>query len=151
MKNNNKTIKLLLILSLTVLAACATKSPRLSLDEGKLRLCPKSPNCVSSESDIAKSQIAPITYQGDAQHALENMKETLLYMGGHLQKEEAHYLWVTFSSKMLRFVDDVEVRLVEDESILHIRSASRTGYSDMGVNRKRVKHIRRHFNEISHE
>ncbi len=130
-----------------LLAACATKSPIRSLEEGKLRLCPKSPNCVSSESTVEMTTIKPIAYVGDSAKALEIMKQTLLFMGAHVEREESDYLWVTFRSMILRFTDDVEVHLVPEESLLHIRSGSRVGYSDMGANRERVEHIRQHFNE----
>jgi uncharacterized protein (DUF1499 family) len=118
-----------------------------SLEDGKLRLCPKSPNCVSSESDVKLSRIAPIPFSGDPSKALGTMKQTLLYMGAHVEREEGNYLWVTFRSMILRFTDDVEIHLVPEQSVLHIRSGSRVGYSDMGANRERVEHIRRHFNE----
>lgn len=135
-------------LALVLLASCATESPVRTLENGKLRLCPKSPNCVSSESDIEMTAIAPVTYHGDSQKAFEQIKAVLLTMGGNVRSEESGYLWVTFRSRLLRYVDDVEVRRVPGENVLHIRSGSREGYSDMGVNRKRVEHIRRHFNEV---
>ena len=57
-------------------------------------------------------------------------------------KESPHYLHVEFSSLLFRFVDDVEFFLDDMEKLIHIRSASRVGYSDLGVNRRRVDKIR---------
>lgn len=139
------------VLAVALLAACSTQSPILGLEQGQLRLCPKSPNCVSSESDIAMSAVEPVAYQGDAAQALEQMKATLLYMGAHVEHEEGNFLWVTFRSKVLRYVDDVEVHLVPEQGVLHIRSGAqaRLIYSDMGRNRERVRHIREHFAEVN--
>lgn len=55
---------------------------------------------------------------------------------------DEHYLHFEFTSRIFRFVDDFELLLNEEQKIIHIRSASRVGYSDLGVNRKRVEKIR---------
>jgi uncharacterized protein (DUF1499 family) len=67
-------------------------------------------------------------------------------MGGKIQEEHEGYLWATFTSKVFRFVDDVEFRMVSADGIVHVRSGSRVGYSDLGVNRRRVEKLRTLFN-----
>jgi uncharacterized protein (DUF1499 family) len=117
------------------------------LVDGKLRACPDSPNCVSSESDSASSRIEPLTFQGRPEKAWSDLKETVRELGGKIQEEHEGYLWATFTSRVFRFVDDVEFRMVSTEDIVHVRSASRVGYSDLGVNRRRVEKLRTLFNQ----
>ncbi len=68
-------------------------------------------------------------------------------MGGKIEEEHDGYLWATFASRLFRFVDDVEFRMVSIDGIIHVRSASRVGYSDLGVNRRRVERLRTLFNQ----
>jgi len=72
---------------------------------------------------------------------LEKIKAAILATGGTITSETNSYLSATYMSKIFKFIDDVEIRH-EKENIWHIRSASRVGYSDRGVNRKRVEAIR---------
>ncbi|MBP1699934.1 MAG: hypothetical protein H6Q41_5122 [Deltaproteobacteria bacterium] len=68
-------------------------------------------------------------------------------MGGKIQKEQDGFLWATFTSRVFRFVDDVEFRMVSTAGMIYVRSGSRVGYSDLGVNRKRVEKLRTLFNQ----
>jgi uncharacterized protein (DUF1499 family) len=136
----------ILALLLTVLS-CASNPPKVQLVDGKLRPCPSSPNCVSSESDSASSRIEPLTFQCPPEKAWSALKETIREMGGKIQEEHDGYLWATFTSKLFRFVDDVEFRMVSSDGMIHVRSGSRVGYSDLGVNRKRVEKLRTIFNQ----
>ncbi|MBT3337932.1 MAG: DUF1499 domain-containing protein [Anaerolineae bacterium] len=113
----------------------------------KLTQCPEKPNCVCSEfpNDSAHT-IAPIQIpEGMEGTALSVVKEVLLEMDGEIQNESDSYLAATFTSGFFRFIDDVEIRLDTEASLLHVRSASRAGYSDMGVNQIRVEEIRSLF------
>jgi uncharacterized protein (DUF1499 family) len=131
---------------LTVLS-CASNPPKVQLVDGKLRACPNSPNCVSSESDSASSRVEPLTFEGRSEKTWGDLKETIRDMGGKIQEEHDGYLWATFTSNLFRFVDDVEFRMVSTDGIIHVRSGSRVGYSDLGVNRRRVKKLRTLFNQ----
>ena len=137
---------LILAVLLTVLS-CASNPPKVELVDGRLRACPDSPNCVSSESDSASSRIEPLTFQGPPEKAWGNLKETIRELGGKIQEEHEGYLWTTFTSRVLRFVDDVEFRMVSTAGMIHVRSGSRVGYSDLGVNRRRVEKLRTLFNQ----
>ena len=131
---------------LTVLS-CASNPPKVQLADGRLRACPKSPNCVSSESGSASSRVEPLTFWGAPEKAWRDLEETIREMGGKIQEEHDGYLWATFTSRLFRFVDDVEFRVVSSDGMIHVRSGSRVGYSDLGVNRRRVEKIRTIFNK----
>jgi uncharacterized protein (DUF1499 family) len=66
-------------------------------------------------------------------------------MGGKIITDDGGYLHATFTSRIFRFVDDLELRLDGENGIIHLRSASRTGYSDFGVNRKRAEQFQALF------
>lgn len=94
------------------------------------------PNCVSSEDDVQpEKQVAPL------KGSLETIKAAIMATGGTITSETDSYASATYMSKLFKFVDDVEIRHDKD-NIWQIRSASRVGYSDRGVNRKRVEAIR---------
>jgi len=136
----------ILAVLLSVLS-CASSSPKMQLVDGRLRPCPKSPNCVSSESDSASSRAEPLTFEGPPEKAWGDLKETIRELGGKIQEEHDGYLWTTFTTRLFRFVDDVEFRMVSSDGIIHMRSGSRVGYSDLGVNRRRVEKLRAIFNQ----
>ena len=131
---------------LTILS-CASNPPKVQLVDGKLRVCPDSPNCVSSESDRASSRIEPLTFQGPPEKAWSQLRGTIGEMGGKIEEDHDGYLWATFTSRVFRFVDDVEFRMVSTDGMIHVRSGSRVGYSDLGVNRRRVEKMRTLFNQ----
>ena len=94
------------------------------------------PNSVSSEIDVQpEKKVAPL------HGTLSGIKTAITATGGTITSETESYLSATYMSKIFKFVDDVEIRHDKD-NIWHIRSASRVGYSDRGVNKKRVEAIR---------
>ncbi|OGP89058.1 MAG: hypothetical protein A2157_02420 [Deltaproteobacteria bacterium RBG_16_47_11] len=127
--------------------SCASNPPKAQLIDGRLRACPNSPNCVSSEGDNTSSRVEPLTFHGLPEKAWGDLKETIREMGGEIQEEHDGYLWAIFTSRLFRFVDDVEFRMVSTDGIIHVRSGSRVGYSDLGVNRRRVEKLRTLFNQ----
>jgi uncharacterized protein (DUF1499 family) len=136
----------ILVVPLTILS-CASNPPKVQLVDGRLRACPDSPNCVSSENDSPSSRVEPLTFQGQPEKAWSDLKETVRELGGEIQEEHEGYFWATFTSRVFRFVDDVEFRMVSTDGIVHVRSGSRVGYSDLGVNRRRVEKLRALFNQ----
>ncbi len=132
---------------LSTILSCASNAPNVQLVDGKLRPCPDSPNCVSSENDRPSSRVEPLAFKGSSEKAWGDLKEAIQEMGGKIQDEHDGYLWTTFTSRVFRFVDDVEFRIVPSDSIIHVRSGSRVGYSDLGVNRRRVEKLRAVFNQ----
>lgn len=119
--------------------------PKVKLVAGHLRPCPDTPNCVSSESDVAAARIAPLQYQGSAANAWADLRAAIIAAGGSIVEERPDLIWATFTSRIFRFVDDVECRLAADAGVIHLRSASRAGRSDLGVNRERAARLRELF------
>ena len=133
------------IVSLSLLVAgCAGARPvNLGVRDGRLAPCPGSPNCVSSQSTGREHGIEPLRYTGSPASAMELVKKVVLNMKRtRIVAEEGLYLHAEFTSALFRFVDDVEFLVDERATAIHIRSASRIGSSDLGVNRKRVENIR---------
>ena len=112
---------------------------------GKLRPCPGTPNCVVSEGSGQDSYTEPLTFSGEPGAAWEHAKEALTGLGGRIEKDTGDYVWATFRSRIWRFVDDTELRLDAAGKVIHVRSASRVGKGDLGVNRKRVERLRSLF------
>ncbi|MEP6932896.1 MAG: DUF1499 domain-containing protein [Nitrospirota bacterium] len=109
----------------------------------KLDPCPSSPNCVSTQAQDAGHAIPPFCYRKSRVEAKEAMKEVIRSLPRtKLVEEDESYLQYEFTSLLLRFVDDVEFLFDDDTKTIHFRSASRTGYGDMGVNRARMEQIR---------
>jgi len=111
----------------------------LGVKDGRLAPCRRTPNCVSSQADPADREhyIAPIAFAG----SMSQLRKLVEAMAGAMViREEPDYLYAEFRTPLLRFVDDVELFL--DGAVLHVRSASRLGRRDFGVNRKRVEQIR---------
>ena len=121
------------------------KARETGLLNGKLRPCPGTPNCVVSEDGGKDSYIEPLAFSGEPGAAWEHAKEALTGLGGRIEKDTGDYLWATFRSRIWRFVDDTELRLDAAGKVIHVRSASRVGKGDLGVNRKRVERLRSLF------
>lgn len=108
--------------------------------------CPNSPNCVSSALDENPAkQIDPFHYSGDEDPLSIILRIVEQMPRSHLEKREEHYLHVTFHSRFFSFIDDVEFSYNPDQKSISVRSAARTGYYDFGVNRRRLKKIRKKF------
>ena len=135
---------------LVILITSSSASGESGLQDGRLRPCPDRPNCVSSEPG-APSPVAPLMFSGPPDQAWNRAKSTVEKLGGDIQEDTGTYLRATFTSRIFRFADDVEFRLVPEEGIIHVRSASRLGYSDFGVNRKRVERLRAEFGPAAGE
>lgn len=105
--------------------------------------CPSSPNCVSTQSQDEDHAIVPIRYRKSQAEAKEALKEAIrLLPRTTLVEEDGSYLHYEFTSLIMRFVDDVEFLFDDETKTIHFRSASRTGYGDLGVNRRRMEEIR---------
>jgi uncharacterized protein (DUF1499 family) len=105
--------------------------------------CPSSPNCVSTEAQDKGHAIAPFRYRKSRAEAKEALKEIIRSLPRmQLVEEDETYLHYEVTSLLLRFVDDVEFLFEDETKTIHFRSASRTGYGDLGVNRKRMEQLR---------
>jgi uncharacterized protein (DUF1499 family) len=127
------------------LSIASRKQPELGLLNGQLRPCPATPNCVCSEQRVEGAYVEPIGYTTAADEAWRKMKQAIVETGGEVATDQNGYLHAIYETPLMRYVDDVEFRLDENQQLIHIRSASRVGKSDLGANRKRVVRIRATF------
>lgn len=113
--------------------------PQLGVTENQLRKCPEKPNCINS------------FYQDDKDHYIAPLKTALTINeikniikskrpNFKIEKSNDQYLYYTYESSLMGFVDDIELLLIED--LLYFRSASRVGYSDMGANKERIEKLK---------
>ncbi len=110
----------------------------------QLAPCPSSPNCVSTQAHDQDHAIKPLRYQKSKAEAKQVVKDSILSLPRtKLVEEDETYLHYEFTSLLLRFVDDVEFLFADETKTIHFRSASRTGHSDFGVNRRRMEEIRK--------
>ena len=138
-----------LIVLLFTLRTSATTEKAPGLVAGMLSRCPTRPNCVCSMyKDDSEHYIEPINIPANITlDPLSVLKSVIHAMGGSVQVETDNYLAATFTSALFKFVDDLEITIDQTPGVIHIRSASRVGYSDMGVNRKRVERLKQLLNQ----
>ena len=122
----------------------------LGLKNQLLSPCPGTPNCVSSQEKNSQHRIQPITFEGSLELAKERLHRVINSMRGtRIITQDVLYWHVEFTTQLLRFIDDVEFYFDGSQSLIHVRSASRQGYWDLGVNRRRVETIRSRFEELT--
>ena len=105
--------------------------------------CPRSPNCVSSLADDDGHRVAPLLLREPGDRAWASVRRAVLALPRtRIVRERPGYLRAECTSRWLRFVDDLELALAADGARIDVRSASRLGHSDLGVNRRRVETLR---------
>lgn len=123
-----------------------TLPDNLGVKSGELIACPNTPNCVSSQSQDDEHHIEPLSYNSLSTEAIANLKSIIEnQLGGKIIAQTDNYLYAQFTSHWMGFVDDVEFYLNEETKKIEVRSASRLGESDLGVNRQRIESIRLQF------
>ncbi|MFN6531023.1 DUF1499 domain-containing protein [Nostoc sp. ChiSLP03a] len=137
-----KAILLTLISSL-ILPGATWAVSSLGVDNGHLSSCPASNNCVVSQNADEKHAIDPIPYHVDRNAAREILLKVISVVPRtEIVEQTDNYIHALSKSRIFKFVDDVEFYLPPNESVIHLRSASRVGESDLGVNRRRAEQIR---------
>lgn len=125
----------------------AERSRETSVAGGKLRPCPNRPNCVCS-LDKGRHFIEPFLFDDAPDAAFQRLKGVVAqWPRTRVVHDASDFLAVEATSVVFRFVDDVEFFLDRHARLIHVRSASRLGYYDFGVNRRRVEAIRQAFQE----
>ena len=117
----------------------------LGVKEGRLAPPKSTPNCVSSQADPADAEhyIAPIPFKGDANVAMAAVRSAVAGMRDAMViRQDGGYLYAEYRTRIMRFVDDVEFLFDAKSGLIHVRSASRLGRRDFGVNRARVESLR---------
>ena len=141
-----KRKSLIMALSLSLFGCSGVRPNNLGIKNGELAPCPNSPNCVSTKAQDKKHAIPPIRYTTSRQETMAKLIAIIRSMPRtNIVETTDDYLQVEFTSAVFRFVDDVEFYLGDTDKTIQFRSASRLGYSDFGVNRKRMKEIIRRF------
>jgi uncharacterized protein (DUF1499 family) len=139
---------LLIVISSLLFAGCSGVRPmNLGVRDGKLAACPATPNCVSSQAADRDHSVDPLRFTGKDGDAIGRLKAIVNAMPrARIITETPDYIHAEFTSAFFRFVDDVEFLVDGAGGTVHVRSASRVGSSDLGVNRKRVEAIRQAWN-----
>ena len=138
-------LKICIIIISSIIISCVGKTPTTI---GLFSDCPNKPNCVSTKNSNSKSYIDPIRYAGSRVEAKKILFLTLeTFKDSRVKNEKDKFIYVEFFSEVFGFVDDVEFYF-NKPGVIEFRSASRIGYSDLGVNRKRMEAIRRKFNDL---
>ena len=117
----------------------------LGVKDGQLARCKRTPNCVSSQTDASDAEhyVAPIMFKGGAGEAMAAVRKVVEAVPrATVIRSESGYLYAEFRSRLMGFVDDVEFLSDAMSGLIHVRSASRLGRRDFGVNRERVEALR---------
>lgn len=144
MKNFTRFYIVLLGLAAFINGCSGIKSEKAKFDDEALADCPDRPNCVSSKAQDKGRAVEPFYIKSDPEKVLDEVAGVI----GRLPrttivKVTDQYLHAEIRSRLFRFVDDLELQLEPSDNVIEIRSASRTGYYDFGVNRRRVIHLRK--------
>jgi uncharacterized protein (DUF1499 family) len=131
----------ILFIAARLMVARQPAPTNLGLSNGRLQPCPETPNCVSSQAAHTDTEhyLPPIPYTGDETFTMSQIIKVISAMPRTtLVKQDNSYLHAEFRSRMFGFVDDVEFLLDDSNKLIHFRSASRLGKSDLEVNKKRM-------------
>jgi uncharacterized protein (DUF1499 family) len=113
------------------------------INNDRLEPCPVSPNCVVSQNADKAHQIYAIEYHRDRSEAKELLLKVLsVTPRTQIIEQTDNYIHAESKSRIFGFVDDVEFYFPKDTKAIEVRSASRVGESDLGVNRRRLEQIR---------
>ncbi len=128
---------------MTLFSCAGTRPKTLGLTSSGLSPCPHSPNCVSSESIDSTHAIKPFDLVVPGPEAWKVVRAAVSALPRtQIVTETKDYLHAECRSAIIGFVDDLELHLILSQGIISVRSASRVGYSDFGVNRRRVERLR---------
>jgi uncharacterized protein (DUF1499 family) len=136
-----------MMLGLLELIGCAGKRPAsLGVRDGQLMACPASPNCVASLATDDRHRITPLSFSDAPDQAFMRLKQVLRARPDTTGVEDqADYIRVELRTRL--FIDDAEFLLDRTSRLIHLRSASRLGYSDLGTNRRRIEELRTQFRQ----
>ncbi len=126
-----------------------TRPDHLGIRDRQFAACPQTPNCVNSFSRDPTHAIEPFRYTTSPEKAFADLKSTIQSLPRtNIIEASTDYLYAEFTSKIMGFVDDVEFYLDKTANVIQVRSASRLGESDLGVNRARIESIRAQLKQV---
>jgi uncharacterized protein (DUF1499 family) len=136
-------LAVLMILPVPALVKNNRVPTNLGYEDGRLAELPASPNAVSSQTSDPERYVEPLPYLGNRKESRQRIiSAARLYGNARIVREEDGYLHIVFSTAFMRFKDDAEFLFDDRDGIIHFRSESRLGYSDMGLNRERYEVLR---------
>jgi uncharacterized protein (DUF1499 family) len=138
-------LALLLALSLGAADADAPEVPM------QLKPCPSTPNCVSTQAVDSSKRMDPIAFAGSPAEAHATLLRVLDQPRVAVAESTATYIHAVFTTRIMKYRDDVEFVIDPDARLVHFRSASRVGTSDLGTNRRRMKGLVKRFKSTHHE
>jgi uncharacterized protein (DUF1499 family) len=135
--------------ALALMSGMSKRPTNLGVHEGRLAACPATPNCASTQADGPPHAIEPIQFTGSAEEAMRRLRSIVERQPrAKIITADGNYLHVEFTTLIFRFVDDVEFFVDKNDQVIHFRSASRVGHSDLGANRRRMESIRAQFEQL---
>jgi len=141
-----KAVFLLCLMAWLQEGCSGSRPENLGVVDGRLAPCPDTPNCVSTLSNDPAHRMEPMRYTGSDTAAMEKLAAVISRsQRARILSRTDNYIHAEYVSRIWRFADDVELYLDNATGTIHFRSASRMGYSDLGVNRRRMEAIRRAF------
>lgn len=133
----------LLIIVMPLLSCSGQRPTNLGIIDNKFVACPSSPNCISSDASNDAHKTRPVQFNISATEAWQLAIESVIALPRtHIVTKTPDYLHAECTSAIFGFVDDLELHLRPSNNTIAIRSASRLGHSDFGVNRDRVETLR---------
>lgn len=134
----------MLFLALLFLNSCNVSDKRkLGVVDSQLIPCPSSPNCASSDTNNTEQQVEPFVLAISPEKAWDLLIDHVAQLPRTaIVRQDSRYLYAECRSQLFGFVDDLEFHLRPEQKIVAVRSASRTGYYDFGVNRSRIEKLR---------
>jgi len=120
----------------------------MSSERPTLEPCPSTPNCVSTQAEDPVKRMKPIPFRGDLEASRQRLLDVLASLP-RVRVEQAldAYVYAVFTTPLLRFKDDVVFAFDPEAGVIHFRSASRVGRSDLGTNRRRMEALTRLYEE----
>lgn len=143
-------VPLILLVLIFLSPYLSSRPDDLGIKNGRLKAVPSTPNCVSSFADSSDSihYISPVSFSIATDKVMVTLKQIIENQQGMtIFSESPDYLHIEAKTRIIRYTDDLEIYIDNTEKLIHFRSASRIGSSDLGANRKRVERLKRQLKE----
>jgi len=141
-------LAIVIVLAFVMMYVQNSRAPSLGHNQGRLKPLSNKPNSVSTQADDATRRVAPWPFKADERTTVAAILEAVKgYGGAQVIEQEEDYLYVVFTTDLMKFKDDAEFYLDADTREVHFRSSSRAGYSDGGLNRKRHERLTTLYNQ----
>lgn len=135
-------LAIVLVMVLNLVIGNMRTPKNLGVKDGKLAELPNKPNAISTQTDNKEFYVEPFPFKENLEKSkVAVLKAVEKYGDSEIVEKEANYIRVVFTTSKMRYHDDAEFYFDEEEKVVHFRSASRVGYSDMGLNKERYNKL----------